>query len=582
MPTPPRRPTVIDRRLFLRGAAGMVGAAALGGCVVGDDPSSPGPVGNRGRDALPAEPNGTGAPAVRPTIRIQGGDFGFPSPFAYIAAPGYWRMSYLFDTLLWADQTGQELPWLASRHERSDDGMVHTVELREADWHDGTPLTPDDVVFTFEYFVSRPMSPLVIGIPRNVAEVVHTGGRTLEFHLERPDATFAQSVLGTVPIVPEHVWSQIDDPQTAFGDEALVGSGPYRLEGRSEAEGRLLYVANDDYFLGQPFVERIEMIEVDDEVTAVRAGQLDGGTTPVEGTRNDVLDPFREDPAVEVISREAGFAFPLYFNLDRGGALADVQFRRACLMAIDREDLIERLLTGNGVLGSAGFLPPTNPFHVDVPSHAFDPDAANQLLDDAGYRRPSPDAVREGPDGAPLRFTLFVHDTVPPALPELVASNLAAIGVEVERQVVDLVRLFGTKTGGNYDLLINPYPGPVGTTPTGDPELLHAIYHSEPPNQLYAATGYANPDVDDLLDRQLATFDEAERMQLVGQIQEIVADELPVAVLYYTTMFFVYRTDVFDQWYYTDGGFGPGIPDVYNKHAFVTGARTGLEVGQPA
>jgi peptide/nickel transport system substrate-binding protein len=69
-------------------------------------------------------------------------------------------------------------------------------------------------------------------------------------------------------------------------------------------------------------------------------------------------------------------------------------------------------------------------------------------------------------------------------------------------------------------------------------------------------------------------------MQLVGQIQEIVAEDLPVAMLYYTTMFFVSRTSVFDQWYYTPGGFGPGIPDVYNKHPYVTGTKLGTEVRQ--
>lgn len=561
----PQQVTLIGRRAFLRGVAGVIGAATLARCSAGG-----GTVG------------GGGGAEGRPTIRIQGGAFGFPSPFAYIGAPGYWRMSYLFDTLLWADSTGEEVPWLASRYDRSDDGMVHTLELRRATWHDGRPLTPRDVIFTFEYFASRPMSPLVIAIPRGVAKVTEAGERTVEIRLERPDVTFTQAVLGAVPIVPEHVWSSIDDPQAEFSDDVLIGTGPYRLAARSEAEGRLLYVANDDYFLGHPFVQRIEMVQVDDELTAVRAGQLDGGTAPVEGVRNDVLDPFREDPAIEVIGQDIGFAFPLYWNLRRGGALADVRFRQACLMAIDREDLVRRLLTGNGTVGSAGFLPPGNPFHVEVEPYEYDPVAANRLLDDAGYRRTGPGALRQGPDGAPLRLSLFVHDTVPPALPELVSANLMEVGVEVDQQVVDLVRLFGIKTGANYDMLINLYPGPVGTTPDGDPEVLRPVYHSQPPNQLYAATGYANPEVDRLLDRQRMISDEAERKRIVGEIQRIVARELPVTVLYYTSMFFVYRKQVFDQWYYTEGGFGPGIPDVYNKHAFVTGQKTGLQIRQTA
>lgn len=562
-----RRPRPISRRAFLRGSAGALGAAALASCRGGR------------HGARPAGTAQQGGALERPTIRTQGGDFGYPSPFTYLAAPGYWRMSYLFDTLLWPDSTGEFLPWLASRHERSDDGTIHRFELREAVWHDGRPLTARDVIFTFEYFASHAptLTPLIIAVPRNVATVTAAGERGVEFHLDQPDVTFTRSVLGSVPIIPEHIWSKIDNPQAVDSPEATIGTGPYRLSSYSEAEGRLAFDANEDFFLGEPFVGRIEQIYVEDELVAVRAGELDAGQAPVEGVRDDVLDPFRADPAYGVVSHESSFAFPLYWNMARGGALADERFRRACLMAIDREDIVRRLLSGNGTVGSAGFLPPGHPYHVDVESYAYDPDAAAALLDEAGYRR-GPDGMRHGPGGAPLRLTLHTHDTVPPALPELVAASLEDAGIGIDRETVDLVRLFGAKTQGNYDLLINLYPGPVGTTPNGDPDILRPIYHSEPPNQLYAASGYANPELDRLLERQRVTFDPAERKQIVGEIQRIVARDLPVAVLYYTTMFSVYRAEVFDGWYYTEGGFGPGIPDVYNKHAFVTGRPTGLDI----
>ena len=93
---------------------------------------------------------------------------------------------------------------------------------------------------------------------------------------------------------------------------------------------------------------------------------------------------------------------------------------------------------------------------------------------------------------------------------------------------------------------------------------------------MHKATGYSNPEVDRLLDAQLAAIDVDERKRLVAQIQARVAEDLPVAVLYYTTFFYVYRKAVFDQWYYTPGGFGPGIPDVYNKQAYITGRKRGV------
>ena len=514
---------------------------------------------------------------------------GFPSPFAYTAGPGYWRMSLLFDTLVWKDSTGEHLPWLASRYDRADDGLSYSFELRDGlMWDDGRPVTPRDVAFTFEYYASQLFTPLLIGVPRNVADVVETGERTLEIRLERPDATFLQQVLGTVPIVPEHIWSQISDPMSSMGPETTIGTGAYRLDSRDDILLTESYVAKDDFFLGTPFVRRIEMLPVEDPLTALRVGELDGADTAVEGVRNEVLAPFRDNPEYEMTSRDVGFCFPLFFNLTRGGALADLRFRRACLHAIDRDDMVERLLTGNGEVGSQGFLPPSHEFYnPNVRSYPFDPTEAERLLDEAGYRRSGPGGFRTNLDGSPLRYVINIPDTVPLALAELVEANLRTVGVEVNLELIDLVRLFGLKLQDNYDLLITSYPGPTGIGPSGDPDILRGVYHSLRPgedptaasgNKLHKATGYANAEVDRLLDAQLATYDVEERKRFVGQLQEIVAEELPVAMLYYTTMFYVYRKSVFDQWYFTPGGFGPGMPDVYNKHPYITGAKAGTEV----
>lgn len=549
------------RRTFLQGMAGVTGAVLLNGCS---------------ENARP------GAGGGRPTIRVVSWTaLGTPSPFTYVAGPGYWRMSLVFDTLTWPDATGEQLPWLASSYERADDGLSYTVELRDVTWDDGRPLTARDVAFTYGYYTSQTFTPLLIGVPRGVADVVPTDERTVEFRLERPDATFLQQVLGTMPIVPEHVWSNITDPMSTFGPEAYISTGAYSLNSRDEAQDRESYVAKDDYFLGTPFVRRIEMLPAGDPLTALRVGQLDAASTAAEGARNEILAPFRDDPQYGIISREAGFAFPMFFNMTRGGALTDLRFRRACLHAIDRDDMVNRLLTGNGQVGSQGWLPPSHDYYnPDVRTYPYDPAEAERLLDEAGYRRSGPGGMRTNPDGSPLRYTLFVPDVVPLALAEVTAASLRTAGIEIDLQIIDLVRLFGVKLQDSYDLLITSYPGPSGIGPSGDPEMMRGVYQSEPPNPFHKASGYANPEVDRLLDAQIATYDMEERKRLVGEIQALVAEELPVAVLYYTTFFYAYRKSVFDQWYYTPGGFGPGIPDVYNKHPYITGRTEGLDVRQ--
>ncbi len=122
-----------------------------------------------------------------------------------------------------------------------------------------------------------------------------------------------------------------------------------------------------------------------------------------------VLAPFRDNPAFQVFEGPPGnMGSGLFWNLARGGALADVRFRRACARAIDRVDLVQRLLGRNGEPGNPGWIPPANPFHVAVEQYPFDRAAAEALLDSAGYRRSGSQGVRQGPDGQPLRFTLLV------------------------------------------------------------------------------------------------------------------------------------------------------------------------------
>ncbi|MCA1570395.1 MAG: ABC transporter substrate-binding protein [Chloroflexi bacterium] len=515
---------MMDRRRFLRGTVGVAGAVVLGGCNGTDDASS-GP----GSSLLPAEGPAGLEPVPRPTLRLPGGDFGFPSPFTYSRGPGYWRMSYLYDTLLWKDSTGDLLPWLASGFERSEDGLTYTFGLR------------DDVRF--------------------------------EVRLTRPVVTFLRSVAGALPIVPRHIWASVDDAAAASDLAVLVGTGPYRLQTYSQGEGAYLFTANDDHFLGMPFVERIEYQPVGDELTALMAGEIDaGGPPPLGGARPEALAPFGNDASFGVLDGPADATSALYFNLAAGGALADVRFRRACAMALDRDDLVERLLGGNGEPGNPGFLPPSHPSHHDVEQYPFDVEAANALLDDAGYARDGT-GIRQGTDRRPLRFSLLVGNQAPSPVAELLVGVFGVIGVELNPEGADPPTRDARTAAGDYDIALIGYGG-LG----GDPDYLREVYSSRVPRRFQSVSGYTNAEFDEIADQQLVALDDDERAQLVDRMQEIVAADVPLLPLFYPTSFHIFRESVFDQWYFTPGGFANRIPTVYNKQVFITGLQTGTEV----
>jgi peptide/nickel transport system substrate-binding protein len=543
----------ITRRAFVRGSAATVLALGLPGC-------------------------GASSPSQAGTVRIAGGFFGFPSPFAYIAGPGYVQMSLLYDTLLWKDGRGRLLPWLAERFERSADGLTYTFVLRDGvSWHDGRPLTAADVAFTFGYFDGQPLGPLIVAQPFGVKEARATGPRTVEIELRIPAVTFLDAVAGAVPIIPRHIWSSIADAPRAQDNTVLVGTGPYRLRSFSLGEGSALFVANDRYFLGRPFVRRVELRPVDDELTALRAQEIDVASTPVEGTRSDALAALRADERYAIVAERGSWTFPLIFNLARGGPLADVRFRRACALAIDRRAIVDRLLDGDGEPGNPGFLPAGHPFRAPVEQYPFDRAAANRLLDDAGYPRTG-GGVRRGRDGAPLRLRLLTGNApVPPAL-DLLRAALDDVGVALIAQAVDLPTLFGRTQHADFDVALTLYPGPGGTAPNTDPDTLRTFYSSRIRDRLQGAEGWVDDEFDRLAERQLVTANAAARKRLLARMQTIIARDLPALPLYDPAVSHISRRSAFEHWYVTPGGFAGGLPGVLNKHALVTGRRDGLTI----
>jgi len=556
----------IDRRTFLLGTMGAAaGAVVLASCGGDDDGAAPGPQAQT--DDL--------APAARPTLRLPGGNVGFPSPFAYQRGGGLIKSTLIYDTLVWKDSTGQILPWLAHRWDRSPDARTYTFHLRDnVRWHDGRPLTARDVAFTFQYFRNNTIPPQVITQPLpEIEDVRATGDHTVEFRLRAPLATFfGFGGVGSVMIVPEHVWSGVQNPGQASDPALLVGSGPYRLESYDRGQGAYLYSANDAYFLGTPFVSRLEYRPVGDQLAGVVAGELN--VAGASGLRPEALAPFRNNPELEVLQGPPGNSGTgLWWNLARGGALADPRFRKACAHAINREDLVQRLHGGNADPGNPGWIPRANPFHVDVEQYRFDQARANRLLDEAGYTRPSPDATRQTPDGQPLRFSLLTTSP-PPPLTDLVVNALRAVGVEAAPEALDTPAFNRRVTTGGSELSLIGFGG-MNTDHAAD--YIRQIYSSKT-ESVQHAQGYVNPELDRLADEQLTAIDESRRKEIVGRAQRIIADDLPMLPLVYPHSYAIFSPRAFDQWYYTEGGVASTVPSVENKHLFVTGKKTGLDI----
>ena len=174
-------------------------------------------------------------------IADAGGDWGYPSPYAhYSRGPGYIRMSFIFDTLVWKDEGGV-IPALAESWEYSKVDNAYTFNLRDdVSWHDGNGFSADDVVFTFEYTKQHPFRWVDSRIVR-AAEALDE--YTVKLYLEEPYAPFLNDVAGTQPILPKHIWEGVEEPELFAGTDAVVGTGPFVLEDYSREQGSYLYTA---------------------------------------------------------------------------------------------------------------------------------------------------------------------------------------------------------------------------------------------------------------------------------------------------------------------------------------------------
>lgn len=497
-------------------------------------------------------------------LRVPGGGYwGQPTPFGFSRGPGYVRASLLFDTLVWRDSTGETIPWLATDWALSDDELIWTFTLRDGvTWQDGEPLTVDDVVFTIEYYQAHPGTAWFMAALNEVESVSAISNNQVAITMKRPYAAFLQTAAEVLLIYPKHIWEDVEDPMTYAEADAFIGSGAYRLAEYSQEEGTYLFESNPDFFLGEPYVRRIEFVPTSDNYLALSNGDI-AAFDQFGGVTDEMLAPFQADPFV-IKEAPGEWGMFLYFNLNEESPLQDVRIRQAIAHAVDRQVIFDRVLFGFGDVGSMGFLPPSNPFYSeDVTDYPHDLDQARTLLEEAGY------------DGTPLTLA-YSPDWImaSPRVVEIIEAGLSEVGIPVELVTTDRATIDAAATAGDYEMLLTGFGG-LG----GDPDMLRRNFASTSPASGFSrAQGYANLDFDALAEAQVSMSDPVERGEAVDEMQAILSEDLPVLPLYYTARVVVYNADVFDNWYYTPGGFGGGIPMPYNKHQFIVGLLEGLTI----
>jgi len=445
------------------------------------------------------------------------------------------------DSLIKIDSDMKPVPWLATDWTASDDSTEFTFTITEdARWHDGVPLTAEDVAFSIEYY--RDNDPQAEWM-QEVIETVTLDGNHVTLHLTRPYGNLLTEFM-TYSVIPKHIWSAVDDPLKYEGEEMTIGSGPFKFESWDAAAGKFVFTANNDYFKGVPNIDRLEVNvyrSMDALVMALANGEIDtwwdySGEFPYTH-----IPPLLKSGNIEFATATfLGVPAAIGFNLEAGPAV-DLPFRQAVAAAIDYDQIASLVFSGYGSAPTAGFVPPTHPdYNSDLPTLKQDVESAEQLLESLGYRDSNGDGIRERSDGRNLAITLLTRGDMASTLraTEMVAANLREVGIDSVIKAVDSATWIAAKDAMDYDLVF------FRATPWG--MLMHASHGSGYFDSRRSGAGVLHnlsaPEYLAACDARLATADLATQERLDKELQQMHADFLPGIALTWIDSVYPYRT----------------------------------------
>jgi peptide/nickel transport system substrate-binding protein len=461
------------------------------------------------------------------------------NPYTYVSGyPGHNLLLMIFDSLFQIDENNIPRPWLVKSYEVDATGLQWSFTLHEGiTWTDGQPLTAHDVKFTFEYYQQHRHARWTRQAKGLKIDVQDT--HRFQVTLPAPNAAF-NIVLADLPIIPRHIWEGVTDPRNFHNN---TGSGPYIVAEHVPDRSYLLR-ANPTYFKGEPKVDEIRIVIIEDATatfTALKAGEIDMATRSLTP---ELVPVFAGFPEVEVVSG-AGFASRILLINNERPPFDDLRVRQAISLAIDPAELTEVVLLGYGVPGVPGFIHPRLPGYNPNVRHVTDRTRAQQLLQ------------RAGAAGTPVELLARAGRPDEIRAAELIAGWLNDVGMPVEVKVLDSTTVqtlvwpgFDVTQGRDFDLAVFGWSAPVMIDITRVGTIFHSDLGARGPLNLGA---YVNPAADAIIDQLVIELDPSRQIELLRELQTIVAATAPLVPLYYPDGIFAYRPAAYDGWVFTSG-----------------------------
>ncbi len=453
-------------------------------------------------------------------------------------------VNLVFDGLLALDEHGELVPGLAEAWSMSDDGLTVEVRLRPgATWHDGRPVTADDVLFTFGLLQSEafPAAPALKALWQTVT-MDAVDSETVRFTLSEPYAPFLYAL--TRGLLPAHLLGDLPPAEIAGAafNRSPVGTGPFMVEAGQDWErsGRLGLTPNPAAWRGGTQLASLEYRFYPDEA-ALLSAYAGGELQAASGLSAAAFDQLSAREDTRLFTSVAPRYTSLVFNQSDSGApaLRQKDVRQALAFALDRENLVDTALNGQGVVFEGPYRPgswASNPGLLT--SYRYQPETATALLDGAGWVMPEGGQTRQRED-APLTVRVLALDTAQNRrLVEAILSAWQAVGVTGQATyIAELAAYRQALAERAFDIAL------VDVAPPGDPDL-YDFWSQEAIVQGQNYGGWNNRRASEALEAGRRLTNKAERLaQYESFLRQFDAD-LPALTLFQPVDVYALRDSV--------------------------------------
>ncbi len=481
------------------------------------------------------------------------------NPFLGIEAESYEMWALMYDYLIGysMEDMSPEATGLAEDWETSEDGLTWTFTVRDGvTFNDGEPLTAEDVAYTYNRILDGGPEAATWGnYLTSVEKITAPDDQTVVMELSKPNAVLP---LLPIPIIPEHVWSKVDEKSVKSfanepkGGDPVVGSGPFQLVEGTAGGSTTRFEVREDYWKGTPHLDEVvfRVFKSNDSATqALIKGEVDYvedvpslQVEALEG-RDGITTHFGDSPGFDEIAFNVG-AVDTETDKPIGDgheALQDRDFRWALGYAIDRERIVRTAYQGVGSPGDS-IIPPTYSNWRWEPSEedtfSYDPEKADELLTEAGYETDDQGnrLMPDGSDFGTLRLFARSESDISVTVMDLLKEWLADLGIDAKITAMESNRLTDAIIEGEFDVF------EWGWYVEPDPDSMLGYLTCDQLG-VWNDAWFCNEEYDKLYREQKRALDDEQRAEAVKRMQEIFYQDAAYLVTAYGATGEALRTD---------------------------------------